>query len=1082
MSVWGRSPGLLASTAVALVLAVQPSVADPTNPNVVGGDATITAPATGTTLVDQATQRTIIEWDTFDVGVSESVIFTQPSADAIALNRVTGGQGPSSIDGRIDANGRIIITNQDGIVFGDGAVIDVGALIATTADIENDAFMNGSLDFNLSGNPDSQVINRGSITARDGGLIALIAPHAENAGVLSARVGRVAVAGGDRFTVDFTASDFLTLAIDPDSPAGQYLAQNSGEIAAEGGHVLLTTQTASDALTGVVNNGGIVEATSVDTSGGRIRLVAGGGATVTHSGTAVAQGTTGGTIEITAERVELTSTSVTDASGEFGGGTILIGGDYLGGNAEAAALQPLAPAFQDFPIYSAGLNFAEAGAEIRADAYTIGDGGQIIMWSNDHTRAAANISARGGADGGDGGFVEVSGGFLDLQTTPDLTATNGAGGTLLLDPHNVTIVEGFLANEYVAVNDGGTTLFAPIENDSAIGVDWMLAVLENGVNLAISTASATGTADGDITIFADIERTSRFDSTLILQADRDINIEPGVDITSSDGEFGLSLLAARDIDADQMGDLELRGGLLRLATGDDIELVTDSEMPDRIEIGHLDDSPFAESGIHRVELQFDRDDVEFRYNDEELQIRSGGINIRDDDNDSLLTIGLAGPRRDLIFYNEAITAPESFEWRIPSETIRTRSTDEDDVNDGIAEVIGDPNTQFSFSPGTEPRGDSIGVIEVSFDDNTTVDADPFATTEGGLAFLQSLVDEGEELEVVIPDPDPTLDPVEPTPPNDDTGEQPAEETPPQEPAEAPEANDPAETPPTEETADAPEASPDVGTDSDQATEAEGSDQLPSSSGRATNSGFGALIASFDSGTVETDFDIRVISGTSQEVTPGSSGAQNGSFNREDVIGIEIELQGVETVDDFSLVDIASEEGIAQVGLTADVGALNRGGSGSAGWNTLEQRFVAELSTEYEVSAVELNGTASLSDPYGYLNAEASAEVDVLEIEAEGEVEFRSPTLQQPELVAEGEAEIGANLAEVETSGETYVSIPGTRLRIGVRGTGSAAVGLNAGVEGTAVFTRERIEIGVGGKAAAGLGAGVMGSFFVELGE
>ncbi|MEM1155354.1 MAG: filamentous hemagglutinin N-terminal domain-containing protein, partial [Pseudomonadota bacterium] len=278
---WGReqSARLKVSTAVGLFMSLStaPGFADPTNPNVVAGSAAISNPASGTTVVEQSSPRTIIEWDTFDVGTGEAVVFTQPSTDAIALNRVTGGQGPSGIDGQIDANGRIVITNEDGIVFGDGAVIDVGALIATTADIDNDAFMNGSLDFNLSGTPDGQVVNRGSITARDGGLIALVAPQAENAGVLSARVGRVAVAGGDRFTVDFTASEFLTLAIDPDSPAGQYLASNSGRIEAEGGHVLLTTQTASDALSGVVNNSGIVEATAVDTSGGRIRLVAGGG-------------------------------------------------------------------------------------------------------------------------------------------------------------------------------------------------------------------------------------------------------------------------------------------------------------------------------------------------------------------------------------------------------------------------------------------------------------------------------------------------------------------------------------------------------------------------------------------------------------------------------------------------------------------------------------------------------------------------------------------------------------------------------------------------------------------------------------
>lgn len=762
MSTWGRSPGLWASTAVALVLAVQPSVADPTNPNVVGGDATVSAPAPGTTLVDQATPRAIIEWDTFDVGVSESVIFSQPSGDAIALNRVTGGQGPSAIDGRIDANGRIIITNQDGIVFGDGAVIDVGALIATTADIENDPFMNGSLDFNLSGSPDGQVINRGSITARDGGLIALVAPHAENAGVLSARVGRVAVAGGDRFTIDFTASEFLTLAIDPDSPAGQYLAQNSGEIAAEGGHVLLTTQTASDALSGVVNNSGIVEATAVDTSGGRIRLVAGGGATVTHSGTAVAQGTTGGTIEITAERVELTSTSVTDASGEFGGGTILIGGDYLGGNAEAAALQPLAPPFQDFPVYSASLTFAEAGAEIRADAYTIGDGGQIIMWANDFTHAGAEISARGGESEGNGGFVETSGGFLDVQTTPQLTAANGAGGTWLIDPYDIDIVDGFVG-EFVFERRNDLTFYFPTERTAQIGVDRLLAVLENGVDLVISTNTTEGSQSGNITIEADIERTSRFDSTLTLFANRDIIIERGVDITSRNAEFGLNLIAEDDIRAGNMGDLELNGGRLALVANDDITLRTDSRMPDT-ELTDLGDT----GARGNIDLEFDDDRIEFYYTRDEIVIPSGGF-VLPERNVGDLLINFTDERTAILSDRSFLLQDgrdDSFEFlNVPSYGV-----DEDDALNGLPEVINYPSAGIAPFGENPPRG-VVPVVEVSIDEGLTVDV-LIAASPDGVDLIAALENEPEM---------PVEEPVEEVPPVEVPDEEPVEaEEPPSE--------------------------------------------------------------------------------------------------------------------------------------------------------------------------------------------------------------------------------------------------------------------------------------------------------------
>ena len=41
-----------------------------------------------------------------------------------------------------------------------------------------------------------------------------------------------------------------------------------------------------------------------------------------------------------------------------------------------------------------------------------GHGGKVIVWADDATRFAGTISARGGARGGDGGLVEVSGTVL----------------------------------------------------------------------------------------------------------------------------------------------------------------------------------------------------------------------------------------------------------------------------------------------------------------------------------------------------------------------------------------------------------------------------------------------------------------------------------------------------------------------------------------------------------------------------------------------------------------------------------------------------------------------------------------------
>ena len=71
-------------------------------------------------IVNQSTPNAIINWNTFNIGANESVRFNQPSSSSVALNRVTGGLGPSEIMGTLTANGRVFIINRDGILFGPG--------------------------------------------------------------------------------------------------------------------------------------------------------------------------------------------------------------------------------------------------------------------------------------------------------------------------------------------------------------------------------------------------------------------------------------------------------------------------------------------------------------------------------------------------------------------------------------------------------------------------------------------------------------------------------------------------------------------------------------------------------------------------------------------------------------------------------------------------------------------------------------------------------------------------------------------------------------------------------------------------
>ncbi|PTT81733.1 filamentous hemagglutinin, partial [Pelomonas sp. HMWF004] len=107
---------------------------NPTGGTVVGGTASITSSTPGTTDIVQSSNRAIINWQSFSIGVGETVNFVQPSSSSVTLNRVLGND-PSQIFGRMNANGMVMLVNPNGIVFGKTARVDVGGLVAATANV-----------------------------------------------------------------------------------------------------------------------------------------------------------------------------------------------------------------------------------------------------------------------------------------------------------------------------------------------------------------------------------------------------------------------------------------------------------------------------------------------------------------------------------------------------------------------------------------------------------------------------------------------------------------------------------------------------------------------------------------------------------------------------------------------------------------------------------------------------------------------------------------------------------------------------------------------------------------------------------
>ena len=168
----------------------------PTGGSVAAGTATV-ATAANTLTVTQTSQNAVLNWQSYSIGANDAVVYVQPNSNAVALNRVTGPD-PSAILGSLSANGKVFLVNPNGVVFGKGANVNVGGLVASTLDLSDADFMNGKYAF--EGNAGS-VRNEGSITA-DGGYVALLGGHVDNRGVIRATLGTVALAAGNKITLD----------------------------------------------------------------------------------------------------------------------------------------------------------------------------------------------------------------------------------------------------------------------------------------------------------------------------------------------------------------------------------------------------------------------------------------------------------------------------------------------------------------------------------------------------------------------------------------------------------------------------------------------------------------------------------------------------------------------------------------------------------------------------------------------------------------------------------------------------------------------------------------------------------------
>ena len=396
----GRRGGLVLGGAAAALASV-PVLAQPVDPSVTHGSATIESSGSTTTIT--TSDRAIIESSSFDIPGGYTVIFDQPGASSRVLNRITGGS-PTEIMGTLRANGQVFFVNPAGVFFGQGSVLDVGGLYAAAGSMSDADFLNGVNRFtNLTG----EVVNRGTITSGSG--IHFAGARVANFGTLIARAGTVTLSAGEDVLIGERDGRVFARVEGGAAPGGGLATgvENAGTIDAEravlgvGDHFALALYDTSE-----------IYAASVELEGGVGSFADVRGVIDASAGA----GAIGGDIRVSTELISLEGADL-DASGGAGGGSILIGGrDSV---ADRVYIGP--------------------DASLRADATVDGDGGEVIVYADGATSYWGSLSARG-AGSGAGGFAEVSArGNLSVNGGFDLSGPAG-NGELLLDPDFIEIV------------------------------------------------------------------------------------------------------------------------------------------------------------------------------------------------------------------------------------------------------------------------------------------------------------------------------------------------------------------------------------------------------------------------------------------------------------------------------------------------------------------------------------------------------------------------------------------------------------------------------------------------------------------
>jgi len=503
--------------------------ANPIGMTVTRGAASTTQ--NGSQLTVNASQGAVLNWQSFNIQRGQTTTFIQPSSTSVVWNRILD-PNLSQVWGTLNANGWVVLMNQNGFYFGPNSVINVHGLMVTTSPIAPESSGGGGM-WQFNGTPPlASIINYGEIHARAGGSVFLVSERVENHGTISAPGGSIGLYAGKEVLVS-DRPDGRGISATVKLPAGS--VDNTGKVIADAGTILMHAQ--------VVNQNGFVQANSVRQRNGVIELVATeevnlGSRSVLEAKGADAGVSQGGSITVKSDqRLTDAAGSRIDVSGGLeggNGGSVEISAtkmasiqSHINGSAKAGwkggtlDLDPTDIILSNTGSDSAGTGTIHADdtpdtLHLNVGSVSDGSGSAFVGFSQIHLEATRDI-------------------LLDPNTTWNLNLSTGisdSGSMLTLEAgRNIE----FGDNSRVTAGSGWSVRFAA-------GVDFSSAnhSVVNGVgSIHFNGSSSLQTSDGSISLAAGHEVIvgSGFIRTIGAGTLGGSFLGGNIDITTGDGDI-----------------------------------------------------------------------------------------------------------------------------------------------------------------------------------------------------------------------------------------------------------------------------------------------------------------------------------------------------------------------------------------------------------------------------------------------------------------------------------------------------------------------------------------------------------------